>query len=55
MKNTLKIAGMILAGIGAIVAGGVTIKNNLPKKAKAEEVDTVPEDGEYYDEEETAE
>lgn len=54
MKNTLKIAGMILAGIGTIVTGLVTIKDNLPKKAKAEEVDATNEDSEYY-EEETAE
>lgn len=55
MKNVIKVAGMILAGIGAIVAGGVTIKENWPVKAKAEEVESPVEGDEYYDEEDTAE
>ena len=52
MKNILKVAGTILAGVGAIICGGKVIVDNLPKKATAEVVDAVTEDSEYYTEEE---
>ena len=50
MKNILKIVGSIAAGVGAIICGGKVIADNLPKKATAENADTVGEDSEFYDE-----